>query len=74
MYMYIGNIKRFWHNKLYSPMLCSTEGLKESEILLNLFFVCLVETLGAIYVPRRNLHLVILFSEMTNHEPNKLYT
>ena len=53
-----------------------TEGLKELEILMKLSFACLVETLDVTCSPWRNVYLVILFlfSEITNHEPNKLCT
>ena len=51
-----------------------TEGLKELEILMKLSCACLVETLDVTCSPWRNVYLVILFlfSEITNHEPNKL--
>ena len=40
--------------------------LKKLEILMNNFCLCLVETLGAMQAPRRNVHLVIIFSEIMN--------
>ena len=45
------------------------KGLKELEILVHSFFVCLVQTSGATRAPRRNVHLVIVFSKTTNNEP-----
>ena len=51
----------------------ANHGLKELEIPLHNFFVCLVETLGTAHAPQRNLHPVIC-TFVRNHEPNKLCT
>ena len=60
------SMKVFISIKTTSPHEGSLRAEIELEILVHNIFVCLVETLRATRAPRRNMHLVILFSEMMN--------
>ena len=60
------SMKVFISIKTTSPHEGSLRAEIELEILLHNIFACVVETLRATRAPRRNMYLVIFFSEMMN--------